>query len=218
MFDWREAVRELPCVSEVHIVSVKNECKELLVVLDSSLKDEKEHTEAKNLLSIQVHCVNDFSDFTFNFGSNSNPSPSLREGRGRSSEGRGGVRAGERSPVSFLLVPNASIMKAGCFSELVSRYDITAVGENSHLFFSSHSIDDFPGRQFQILSVSSMNKKEIKKNLAGIKKANIAVRNFPMTVDALRKRLKIADGGDVYIFATTASDGSHVLIITKKNV
>ena len=119
---------------------------------------------------------------------------------------------------NYLFVPNASVMKAGCFQELASRYGIAAVGGNSHLFVSSRPIDDFPGRQFRIVAVSSMNKKEIRRKLTGITKANIAVRNFPMTVDALRKRLKIKDGGDVYIFATTVYNGGHVLIITKKSV
>lgn len=208
MFDWREAVRELPGVTDVHIVSVKNECKELLVVMDGDKAEEKREK------GVCVHCVNDDDDFSFVFGG---------ERIASFSECPDAVTV-ERTPSasssfpSFLLVPNASVMKAGCFTELTRQFGVSAISVNSHLFLSSRPVADFPGRQFCVVAVSSMNKKELKRTLAGITKANIAVRNFPMTVDALRKRLKIKEGGDVYIFATTYSDGSHVLIITKKNV
>ena len=77
-------------------------------------------------------------------------------------------------------------------------------------------IVDFPGRSFRIRAVSSFNKKELKRHLQGIVKANIATRNFPLSVAELRKRLKLKDGGETYIFATTLSDDSHVLLITDK--
>lgn len=223
MFDWREAVRELPCVCEVHIVSVKNECKELLVVLDGAKdndeycsKDNDGNSEAHVVCPVRVHCVNDSSDFAFDFRPGSSPLSSHEVSSDGSSSSF--VMTDGSALPNYLFVPNASVMKAGCFTELASRYGIAAVGDNSHLFVSSSPIDDFPGRQFRIVAVSSMNKKEIRRKLAGITKANIAVRNFPMTVDALRKRLKIKDGGDVYIFATTVYNGGHVLIITKKSV
>lgn len=97
-------------------------------------------------------------------------------------------------------------MKAGCFDVLQKRYDVTALGKNSHLFVSSDFIEDFPGRKFQILAVSSL--KRFATNLLpdATAKANIAVRNFPMTADALRKKLKLKDGGDTYIFGTTIED------------
>lgn len=203
MFDWHEAVSELPSVSEVHIVSVDNECKELLVVLD---RNQPSHGG-----DVSVHCVNDEQLFTF-ISNSSRPFHSQIISSSPSLFGGWDGALGE------LLVPNSSIMAAGCFDEVAIFFGVEPLSQNSHLFISSHSIDNFPGRDFQILAVSSMNKHELKKNLAGISKANIAVRNFPMSVEALRKRLKIAEGGDVYIFATTLSDGSHVLIITKKLV
>ena len=195
MFDWHEAVRELPCVSEVHIVSVDNECKELLVVLSRQKED----------ASIEVHCVNDGFDYKFRFTEGvADPLsvPVISEEMPR--------------PDMTLFVPNASVMKAGCFGYVANSYCLSPIGKDSHLFVSNADIMPFPGRRFEIMAVSSMNKKELRRNLQGIDRANIAVRNFPMTVPALRKRLKIADGGDVYIFATTVADGSHVLIISKK--
>ena len=116
----------------------------------------------------------------------------------------------------FLYEPNASIMKAGCFAEVADRFGVQPTGINSHLFLSSQFIPDFPGRKFQIEKVTSMNKKELKHAIGGLTKANITVRNFPLSVAELRKRLKLADGGDTYIFATTLGEKDHVLLITKQ--
>ena len=116
----------------------------------------------------------------------------------------------------FLFEPNASVMKAGCFAELSQHYGVQQIEKNSHLFVSAEYVDDFPGRAFQIEAVSSMNKCELKERLSGISQANITVRNFPMDVAALRRRLRLADGGSTYIFATTLADKSHVLLLCRK--
>ena len=107
-------------------------------------------------------------------------------------------------------------MKAGCFGEVAEAYAVEQLSANSHLFVADHDVEDFPGRRFHIEAVTSMNKQELKHALAGIDKANIAVRNFPMTAEQLRKKLKLKDGGDVFIFGTTLSDGSHQLFICRK--
>ena len=116
----------------------------------------------------------------------------------------------------FLFEPNASIMKAGCFAELSQAYGVEAIGPNSHLFVSSGRVELFPGREFTIEAVCTLNKRQLKQTLGTLKQANIAVRNFPMSVAELRKRLKLRDGGDTYIFATTTMEGEHVLIICRK--
>ena len=111
-------------------------------------------------------------------------------------------------------------MKAGCFAEVEAQFPVQQVSANSHLFLSSDEIDDFPGRKFRILAISSMNKQEIKKQFSGslvpMESANIAVRNFPMSAEQLRKKLKLKDGGDTYIFATTLASGEHKLFICCK--
>ena len=194
MLDWHKAVDDLGEVVEVHIVSVDNECKELLLVL------------AKNPAApLRVVCANirhDTETELFEFiPSNDNLSiplfPVLRER-------------------DFLYEPNASIMKAGCFAEVADHFGVQPTGSNSHLFLSPQFIPDFPGRKFQIEQVTSMNKKELKHVIGGLTKANITVRNFPLSVAELRKRLKLADGGDTYIFATTLGEKDHVLLITKQ--
>ena len=107
-------------------------------------------------------------------------------------------------------------MKAGCFAELIQRWPVWQLAPNSHLFFSSEELPDFPGRAFQVTGMGTMNKRQLKALTAGIEKANITVRNFPLSVAELRRRLKIKDGGDHYIFASTTEDHTHMLFVCRK--
>lgn len=196
MLDWHKAVDDLQgTVREVHIVSVGGECKELLLVLSTVVESE-----------LKVYCADlstasdTFSLFVYTPGSSApvaNSTFNIQHS-------------------TFLFEPNASIMKAGCFDELAAAYGVSPVSRNSHLFLSDEPIEDFPGRNFVVERVTTMNKGELRKALVGIEKANIATRNFPLTVAELRKRLKIKDGGDVYIFATTTAEGEHLLLISRK--
>ena len=206
MLDWHRAVSELNCVKEVHIISVNNECKELLLVLSARNMGEMEVSsadgEVKHAGNLRIYCVNDAQSFVCDeLDMESSPvriaPPVLEE-------------------MQYLYEPNASLMKAGCFGVLSDRYDARMLSKNSHLFVSQAPIEAFPGRSFRIIAISSFNKKELKRHLSGITKANIATRNFPLSVAELRKRLKLKDGGETYIFATTLSDESHVLVITEK--
>ena len=192
MLDWHRAVSELKCVREVHIVSVNNECKELLLVLSAKGSSRK------------VICVNDRQQMSYEEADDSPVSVADADHLG-----------------SWLYEPNASLMKAGCFGVISQRYGLRMLSKNSHLFVSaedSEPIEEFPGRIFRILAVSSFNKKDLKRHLANVNKANIATRNFPLSVAELRKRLKLKDGGDTYLFATTLSDNTHVLVITNKQL
>lgn len=191
MLDWHRAVSELNCVKEVHIISVNNECKELLLVLS-----------ARNMGNLRIYCVNDAQSFVCD--ELDMESSSVK------------IAPFTLEEVQYLYEPNASLMKAGCFGVLSGRYDARMLSKNSHLFVSQAPIEAFPGRSFRIIAISSFNKKELKRHLSGITKANIATRNFPLSVAELRKRLKLKDGGETYIFATTLSDESHVLVITEK--
>ena len=196
MLDWHKAVDDLQgTVREVHIVSVGGECKELLLVLSTVVESE-----------LKVYCADlstasdTFSLFVYTPGSSAPVANSKLKTQNS----------------KFVHEPNASIMKAGCFDELAAAYGVSPVSRNSHLFLSDEPIEDFPGRSFVVERVTTMNKGELRKALAGIEKANIATRNFPLTVAELRKRLKIKDGGDVYIFATTTAEGEHLLLISRK--
>lgn len=206
MLDWHRAISELSHVREVHIISVNNECKELLLVLSARNMGDMEASsadgEVKHAGNLRIYCVNDAQSFVCDeLDMESSPvriaPPVLEE-------------------MQYLYEPNASLMKAGCFGVLSDRYDARMLSKNSHLFVSQAPIEAFPGRSFRIIAISSFNKKELKRHLSGITKANIATRNFPLSVAELRKRLKLKDGGETYIFATTLSDESHILVITEK--
>ena len=206
MLDWHRAISELSHVREVHIISVNNECKELLLVLSARNMGEMEASsadgEVKHAGNLRIYCINDAQSFVCEDldmeTSSVKIAPSTLE------------------EMQYLYEPNASLMKAGCFGVLSERYDARMLSKNSHLFVSREPIAAFPGRSFRIIAISSFNKKELKRQLSGITKANIATRNFPLSVAELRKRLKLKDGGETYIFATTLSNESHVLVITEK--
>ena len=230
MLDWHRAVNELKQVREVHIVSTGNECKELLLVLSSSLGDKaKSSTEVDEAhvsetddetSHLKVYCINDNQVMSYDETDKSvvNIASGKECGIVRlekcSNEENDLPQDGSKS--LYLYEPNASLMKAGCFGVISSRYGVKMLAKNSHLFVSEDPVADFPGRSFRIKAVSSFNKKDLKRQLSGITKANIATRNFPLSVTELRKRLKLKDGGDTYIFATTLSDESHVLFICEK--
>ena len=192
MLDWHKAVSELPSVREVHVVSVGNECKELLLVMAGKESEQEESP-------MTIYCVNDEQVFACHMNQ-------MNEG----------VRIAEKiEPEMYLYEPNASIMKVGCFGACAEQYDVKAIARNSHLFVSDTLIPHFPGRIFRITAVTSMNKRELKEVLQGVKKANVAVRNFPLKADELRKKLKLSDGGDIYLFGTTNEEDKHLILMTK---
>ncbi|WP_307976127.1 SAM-dependent methyltransferase [uncultured Bifidobacterium sp.] len=207
MLDWRKAVVDFDgAVREVHIVATGNECKELLLVLgrpaQANARDSVDGTGSYRRLAPHVFCVNDDQRIDYD-----------------SAKYTQGLRIGGKplpDAKRYLYEPNASIMKAGCFDLVEERFGVTQIGPSSHLFVSEQQIADFPGRGFAIEAVGSMNKKDTKRLLNGMKQANIAVRNFPLTAPQLRKKLKLADGGTVYLFGTTMQGGGHVLLRTSK--
>jgi hypothetical protein len=190
MLDWHEAVLQLgiDVVSEVHIVSVGGECKELLFVMRGEGSKKPSDGAGKR----QLFCADDGKVFEATSG--------------------GAVRlASDVASVRYFYEPNASIMKAGCFGALCREFPVEAVAANSHLFVSQEWLPEFPGRKFRLLEVLSFGKQDMR-SLSSLSSANITVRNFPMTVAALRKRLHLKDGGSDYLFATTLSNGKKVVL------
>ena len=211
MLDISQTVREIESigmahVSEIHIVSAGNECKELLVVITRSEDGGR-----------RTFCVNDDSVFAYDDGEAATSAPTEEAARCTAllSEAADRGNVTEVLKGMYLHVPDSSVMKAGCFALLSARMGVAPLGANSHLFVAHEAAEAFPGRTFRIDTASTMNRKELKRALVGISKANVAVRNFPLSADALRKRLKLKDGGDTYIFGTTVA-GEHVLLICEK--
>lgn len=190
MLDWHAAVAQLKHVCEVHIVGVGGECKELLLVM-------QQHSDRQPL---QLYAVNDGKVFTCSAEEAQQRTPPL-----------------QTSTFDYLFEPHASLMKAGCFGALSARYGVKGLATNTHLFAAMMPVNDFPGRQFRVLAVTPFSKKSLRSALHGIEKANLAVRNFPLSVVELRKRLKLKEGGEHYLFATTIGT-MHALIICKKIV
>ena len=195
MLDHRAAVSVLPCVQQVHIVSSHGECKELLLVLKRGYSGE-----------VTMHCVNDSETMVFALGSENVTAPFWRLEEFECSN------SGVPSTPLHLYEPNASIMKAGAYNLLAERLGLAVMSADSHLLVGNCMVKDFPGRVMAVEAVGTMNKKDLKSLMAGVERANVAVRNFPLRAPELAKRLKVKDGGDVYIMGTTTATGKHVLL------
>jgi len=193
MMDVSAAIRDLPNTSEIHILSVENECKEVLLVLDQLVPG-----------SIQVR--------TCNFGKNTKQQ--LFEYK-LDEEIIAEVSLATKVD-KYLYEPNAAIMKSGAFKLIGKRFGFCKLHINTHLYTSNELIPEFPGRIFEVKRQWGNSKKELKELGDKLPKANITTRNYPIPVDELRKKLKIKDGGDIYLFACTLPDELKIIIETKK--
>lgn len=194
MLDLSLALRELPAICEVHILSVRNECKELLFILRNEFTAE-----------IPIHCINLKGEkpelFTF------------------SREQEQACTCEYTSEIGkYLYEPNASILKAGAYKATAALFQLKKLHPNSHLYTSDQLVSGFPGRIFVCDSVFAPTKKEWKQELEGICQANVTVRNFPISVADLRKRIKLKEGGEIYLFATTLADERKVLLKCRKTI
>ena len=190
MLDIDLAINQLKGVKKVYIVALENEVKELLFVLEKSFCG-----QAK-LICINLKKEKIFQSFEFYKQSESQ------------------IALTYSSPLRFLYEPNATILKAGAFKSIAQQYGIKKIQQHSHLYTSEDLVDNFIGRSFEILSTQNVDAKKVNAIVKG--KANITTRNFPIKVEALRKKLGLKDGGDFYIFATTDYTDKKILIICKK--
>ena len=191
MLDISKALSELRCVKEIHVVAVANECKELVVILESGFSGK-----------IRVACVNLSTNqpaVSFTLDEENESQLVLAEGVS-----------------NYLYEPNAALMKAGCFKLLCQRFGVYKLHKNSNLYTSEYFVSDFPGRIFEVESWAPYNKKVKQTLLSDVEKASLATRNFPLSVAELRKTLKLADGDEVFVFATTLRSDNKVIIRTKK--
>ena len=191
MLDISKALEELCHVKEVHVVAVANECKELDFIMERDYQGEV-HFVCVNLMTNQQELC-----FT------------MAEERSSTTRLADGV-------MKYLYEPNPALMKAGCFKLLTACFDVYKLHRNSNLYTSDRLILDFPGRVFEVQDWAPYNKKIKLTLLADVKKASVAVRNFPLSVAELRKNLKIADGDENYVFATTLKGEEKIIILTKK--
>lgn len=187
MLDISAALTELKNVKTIHIIAVENEVKELLWEIQNNFKD--------SILIKTVNCTKEKSEqFEFDFNTTSQSTISL--------------------PKKYLYEPNSAIMKSGGFAALGNFYNLEKLHQHSHLYTSNEKID-FPGRVFKIEKIIDYSKPKMKEHLEN-KKFNITTRNFPETVENIRKKWKIKDGGNDYCFLTTDKNNNKIVLICKK--
>ncbi|MCQ2197110.1 MAG: hypothetical protein MJZ60_06290 [Bacteroidaceae bacterium] len=214
MLDITQAVRQLRNVSQVHVVSVQGECKEVLLVIDNGERSEgvTYHCADLRLDAHDVSGENECFSVLGNDVSGGNECFSVLENDERVVPD---IWTGQFE-AHYLYEPNASVLKAGVQDYLCQHLGVAKLHAMSNLFVSEQYVEGFPGRAFRIEQIGDFSKAGLKQMLSGIIKANLTVRNFPATVAELRKRLKLKEGGDVYLFATTMHDGKHAIIRTRK--
>jgi len=193
MLDISLALKELPETKEVHIVSVDNECKEVLLLLDDN--------SDKNLTIKTINIIKDakIQQFDYLFADESVTQASFA-----------------KDILKYIYEPNSSIMKSGAFNLISERFGIQKLHKNTHLYTANVLIENFPGRIFETEQVSGSSKQEIKELQKSVTKANIAVRNYPLSVEEFRKKTGIKDGGSIYIFACKTSNDANSIIKCRK--
>lgn len=188
LLDFTIGINELQFVKEIHVVAVKNEVKELLWILEKGFLGD---------FSIKTINFNTEGEETFEFDW-------VDEKRNISQFGL---------PQTYLYEPNAAILKSGAFRTIGNSFGLKKLHEHSHLY-TSDTLVDFPGRSFRIEETVPYNKKALQQ--LGIRKANVTTRNFPDSVEHIRKKHKIKDGGDIYLFFTTSNDGNYMVLQCSK--
>lgn len=197
MLDVKHTIKELMNVSRVIAVGTRTECKELVIICVREPAETPE--EAVKISAVTINNGRLLSDFTFTFGEESTSAPFY----------------GEPNKGDYLYVPYPASIKTGAFNILSARFNVTACGPNSHLFFSPAPATDFPGTPHEIIEVYPFSKKGIKALISEYKEMNVTVRNFPLSADALIKKLKVKPGGVLRLFATRTTDNNHIMILTK---
>ena len=199
MVDLTDVLRRLKGVTEVHIVGVKNECKEVLVIQQAHALGDSLHAGC-----VEVHCV----DFL--------TSGKMEYVFGLSDEM--GISLTDEGVKRYFYEPDVTLMKAGAFGSLCARFPVQQLDWDTHLMTSDEWIPDFPGRVFEVEEQIPFSSKVLKRLKKEMPQANIAVRNFVMTADELRRRTGIKDGGEVYLFGAKVKDMGQMLLKCRKKV
>lgn len=197
MADITRTLSRLEGVTDVYVISVRNECKELLVVQQPAMA-----ASCARDLEVCVHCVDFLPSRCLSFDY-------MLADRGRQ------VRLAT-SLGKYFYEPDVSIMKAQGFAPLSARFDVAMLDADCHYFTSDQLIGEFPGRIFEIDEVLPSSSKLLKSLRTKAPQANIATRNFPLTAEQLRKRTGIRDGGDTYLFGASMCDLGAVLLVCHK--
>ena len=217
MLDIEMVKKELKDISEIHVVAVRNECKEI-IICQRTTDNGQQSVGASQNLSILATDLREGWNFAFTENEELEAQWTLADNVGK-----------------YLYEPGAACMKAACFKLLSQRYGLDKLHRNSHLYTSDELVADFPGRIFEVVNVVPFDKKakkniwtlgledaetqrrkDAKKDSATLKKASVAVRNFPLSAEELKKNLGLQDGSDFYVFGSTMKGEKKIVILTKK--
>ena len=208
MLDIDLAILDLENVSQVYVVAVENEVKEVLFYLKNQKADDSQ-TVQNGRADYRLTMNNQVILNAINLSKTHSTTLSFT----KSEERNASIKIG--SPQQYLYEPNAAIMKLGGFRFVAQHFDLQKLSPHSHLYSSEELVENFQGRIFKIVAVCKLDKKEISKYLTD-KKANITIRNFPLTVQQIRDKLKLSDGGNEYLFATTNAQNQKIVIVCRK--
>ncbi len=194
MIDLSLALKALPHTRQIHVVALDNDCKEVLFLLDAKYQTAEPEITAVNL-------KNNAADQVLKF---------------RRSDEANASCVYTAQVGDYLYEPNVSLLKAGAFIMPAQAYGLEKLHKNTHLYTSNKFKSDFPGKIFEVKTISSAKTKDFHKKLPGLQQANLVVRNFPMSVEALRKKLNLKEGGEDFVFACTLADESKVFLYGKR--
>ena len=212
MLDISKALSELPAVKEIHIVAVENECKELLLLMTNEASN-LQSFNSSNFQTERIAAAGSEPRYTcVNLKKNGKQDTFVFSQK----EEISAVCAFAAKLEKYIYEPNASIFKAGAFRLAAQRFALKKLHLNSHLYTSDSLVKDFPGRSFECLAAFAPNRRNLKTCLSTINKANITIRNYPLSVNEIRKKTGLKEGGSDYIFATTLANGDAVFVLAKK--
>jgi hypothetical protein len=194
MLDLHRAIADLPGTFQIDIVAVENECKELIFLISSDKVSDK-HLKIRCFNYMKNKIIQQFE--TISLHDSENVYYTL-------------------NPLEFLYEPNVALLKSGAFNTIANYYKLQKFNPNTHLYTSAEYISDFPGRVFKVIETLAFNKQVNKYLQQKYTRANISVRNFTMSVDELRSKTKLLDGGEWYLFAFKNADNKNILSICKK--
>lgn len=199
MVDVTRLREELSLRFQLYIVSVRNECKEMLAVIDTDGCHVNTNDEPIDINCVMCTSYDDYREVVFTSNSEMNVSARIACG-----------------VENYLYEPDVALLKAGVFKSLCERYGVMKLAINSHLYTSINFVSEFPGRSFQVVEVIPFTSSTCRQFASQYPSCNITTRNFPLSAIELRKRLKVRDGGDVYIMATCDACNNKLLIICNK--
>ena len=201
MLDIRQAINDIPQTSEIHVLAVENECKEILLILKKQIQKEEMVVEKNEIIIKTLNFLKNGNRQQFDF---------------QIDEEVVNETSYTSSPLQYLYEPNAAIMKSGAFKSIGARFGLKKFHPNTHLYTDNTLKADFPGRIFSVHHIAGNTKEDFKSLKLGFPKANISVRNYPLSVEEYKKKSGIKDGGDDYIFAFKVNDGNLINIVAKK--